>query len=89
MRRRWAECFEQVLNVEYVKEANLNVVGDRRMPVLGELNESAVLIEEGGSEPNEIWEGTIGLDGFLVECLHKGSIYDSAIMVSETVERTF
>ena len=36
--RRWAEYFEQVLNVVDVKEANINVVGDRRMPVLGELN---------------------------------------------------
>ena len=44
--RRWAEYFEQVLNVENVRKVNINVVGDRRMPVLGELNDRAILIEE-------------------------------------------
>ena len=34
VRRRWAEYFEQVLNVADVKEANINVVGNWRMPVL-------------------------------------------------------
>ena len=37
-----AKYFEQVLNVEDVREANINIVGDWRMPVLGELNESNV-----------------------------------------------
>ena len=35
VRRRWAEYFEQVLNVEDVREANVNVVGDR-MRTLGQ-----------------------------------------------------
>ena len=39
MRKRWKEYFEQIQNMEDVREANINVVGDRRMPVLGELNE--------------------------------------------------
>ena len=34
VRRRWAEYFEQVLNVEDFREANINVSGDWRMPVL-------------------------------------------------------
>ena len=34
VRRRWAEYFEQVLNVADVGEANINVVGNWRMPVL-------------------------------------------------------
>ena len=34
VRRRWAEYFEQVLNAD-VWEANINVVGNWRMPVLG------------------------------------------------------
>ena len=38
VRRRWAECFEQVLNVADVREANINVVGNWRMPELGDLN---------------------------------------------------
>ena len=46
IRRRLVEYFEQVLNVEDVSEANINVVDDWRMPVLGELNESVMLIEE-------------------------------------------
>ena len=28
LRKRWAEYFEQVLNVEDVREANINVVGN-------------------------------------------------------------
>ena len=39
VRRRWAEYLEQALNVVDVKEANINVVGNWRMPVLGDLNE--------------------------------------------------
>ena len=35
VRRRWAEYFEQVLNVSNVREANINVVGNWRMPVFG------------------------------------------------------
>ena len=34
-----------MLNVEDVREANINVVGDR-MPMLGEVNESTISIEE-------------------------------------------
>ena len=37
VRRRWAEYFEQVLNVSDAREANINVVGNWRMPVLGDL----------------------------------------------------
>ena len=33
VRRRWADYFEQVLDVQYVMETNINVVGDRQMPV--------------------------------------------------------
>ena len=32
-RRRWDEHFEQVLMVDYIREANINVVGDTQMPV--------------------------------------------------------
>ena len=43
VRRRWAEYFQQVLNVADGKEANIHVVGNWRMPVLGDLNEIAIL----------------------------------------------
>ena len=39
VRRRCAEYFEQVLNMADVREVNINVVGNWRMPVLGDLNE--------------------------------------------------
>ena len=42
VRRRLAEYFEQVLNVEDMREVNINVVGNWRMPMLGDLNERAI-----------------------------------------------
>ena len=35
---RLVKYFQHVLHVEDVKEANLNIVGDRRIPVLEKLN---------------------------------------------------
>ena len=46
VRRRLAEYFEQVLNVADVRKANINVVGNCRMPVLGDLNEKAISLEK-------------------------------------------
>ena len=40
--KRWAEYFEQVLNVADVREANINVVGNYRTPMLGYLNGRAI-----------------------------------------------
>ena len=43
-----------------------------RMPVLGDLNERAILLEEVGEAVNEMKSGKApGLDGFPVECLKK------------------
>ena len=68
--RRWAGYFKQVLNVEDARDGNINVIGDRRMPVLGELNERAISIEEVREAVNEMKSGKApGLDGFPVECL--------------------
>ena len=70
VRRRWAEYFEQVLNVADVREANIKVVGNWRMPVFGDLNERAISLEEVGKAVNEIKSGKApGLDGFRVEYL--------------------
>ena len=72
VRRRWAEYFEQVLNVTDVRDANINVVGNWRMPVLRDLNERAISLEEVWEAVNEIKSGKApGLDGFPVECLKK------------------
>ena len=54
MRRIWAEYFEQVLNVADVREANINVVGNWRMPVMGDLIERAISLEEVREAVNEM-----------------------------------
>ena len=65
VRRRWAQYFERVLNVVDVREANINVVGNWRMPVLGELNERAISLEEVGEAVNEMRSGKApGLNEF-------------------------
>ena len=72
---RWAEYFEQVRNVADVREANINVVGNWGMLVLGDLNERAISLEEVEEAANEMKSGKApGLDGFPVECLKKGGI---------------
>ena len=73
--RDGVEYFEQVLNVADVREANINVVGNWWMPVLGDMNERAISLEEVGEAVNEIKSGKAsGLDGFPVECLKKGGM---------------
>ena len=73
MRRIWTEYFEQILNVADVRGANINVVGNWRMPVLGDLNERAISLEDVGMAVTEMKSGKApGLDGFKVECIKKG-----------------
>ena len=75
VRRRWAEYFEQVLNVADVTEANINVVGNWRTPMLGDLNGRAISLVEVRETVNEIKSDKApGLDGFPVECLKKGGM---------------
>ena len=51
------------------------IVGNWRVPVLGDLNERAISLEEVGEEVNEMKSGKApGLDGFQVECLKKGGM---------------
>ena len=58
-----------------IREANINVVGNWQVPVLGDLNERAISLEEVGEAVNEMKSGKArGLDGFPVECLKKGGI---------------
>ena len=71
-RRRWAQYFEQVLYVADVGEANINVVGNWRMPVLGNLNERGILLEEVGEAVNKMkCVKAPGMNGFPLECLKK------------------
>ena len=84
VRRRWGVYFEQVLTVADVRESNINVVGiwrsnvgfhNRRKPVMGDLNERAISLEEVGEVVNEMKFGKApGLDGFPMECLKKGGM---------------
>ena len=64
-----------MMNVEEVREANINVVGDRRMQLLGELNERAISLEEVREAVNEMKSGKApGVDGLPVERLKKGGM---------------
>ena len=75
VRRRWAEYFEQVLNMADIREADVYVVDNWPMPVLGDLNERAISLEEVGEAVNEIKSGKAqGLDRLQVECLNKGGM---------------
>ena len=72
VRRRWEKYFEQVADV---REANINVVGNWRMPVLGDLNERAISLKEVWEAVNEMKSGAApGLDGFSMECFKKGGM---------------
>ena len=58
-----------------VREANIKLVGNWRMPVLGDLNEREMLLEEVGEAVNEIKSSKAsGLDGFPVKYLKKGGM---------------
>ena len=58
-----------------VREANINVVDNWLVPVLGDLNETAISLEEVGEAVNEMKSGKApGLNGFPVECLKKGGM---------------
>ena len=83
VKRRWAEYFEQVLNVADVREANINVVGNWRMPVLGDFNERAISLKA----VNEMKSSkALVLDGFSVECLKKAG---TAVLACYTVQPKF
>ena len=53
-----AAYFEQVLNVADVNEANINVVGNWWMPMLGDLNGTAISLVEVREAGNEMKSGT-------------------------------
>ena len=54
-----------------IMEASINVVGNWRMPVLGDLNERAISLEA----VKVMKSGKArGLDGFPVECSKKGGM---------------
>ena len=55
-----------------LREANIEVVGNWRTPMLGDLNGRAISLLDVREAVNEIKSGKApGLDGFPVECLKK------------------
>ena len=73
--KRLSGYFEKVLNVEDVVEVNINVVGNSRMPVLGEFNEGAISIEDASEAVNVMKSGKAqGLDEFPADCVKKGGM---------------
>jgi hypothetical protein len=74
VRERWAEYFEELLNVEDDREANILAVGNgMRVPILGEVNDVAITNEEVKAVLKVIKGGKApGLDGCPSELLKKG-----------------
>ena len=71
---RWAEYFDELLNVEDVREAKVVAVGGQGgMPVFGRLNNEEIDKGEVRRELHKMKSGkTPGLDGCAVEFLKKG-----------------
>ena len=72
-RKRWAEYFEELLNVQEDREADIVAVGGVQVPVMGEENEREIAIEEVKRALNETKGGKApGMDGVRVEMLKGG-----------------
>ena len=74
-RKRWAEYFEKLLNVQEDREADIVAVGGVQVPVMGEENEREITIEEVKRALNETKGGKApGMDGVRVEMLKEGGV---------------
>ena len=74
-RKRWVEYFEELLNVQEDREADIVAVGGVQMPVMGEENEREITIEEVKRALNETKGGKApGMDGVRVEMLKGGGV---------------
>ncbi|MCP4254321.1 MAG: hypothetical protein GY775_13120, partial [Candidatus Scalindua sp.] len=74
--KRWAEYFDELLNVEDEREVRIVAVGgERGMPVFGERNDANISRKEVHDVVNDMKAGkAAGLDGCEVECLKKGGV---------------
>ena len=79
VRWRWAEYFEQVLNV---REANINVVGNWLTPMFGDLNGRATSLVEVTEAVNEMKSGKGSTAGCIYSRMFKERWYGSIRMVS-------
>ena len=74
-RKRWAEYFEELLNLQEDREADIVAVGGVQVPVMGEENEREIIIEEVKRAFNETKGGKApGMDGVRVEMLKEGGV---------------
>ena len=74
-RKRWAEYFEELLNVQDNREADIVAVGGVQVPVMGEENEREITREEVKRALNETKGGKApGIDGVRVEMLKEGGV---------------
>ena len=72
-RKRWAEYFEELLNVQEDKEVDIGAVGGIQVPVMGEENKREITREEVERALDETKGGkTPGMDGVRVEMLKEG-----------------
>ena len=74
VRRRWAEYFEDLLNVEDEREAVVDEgVYDLGMPVLDEVNGGEITSEEVIEAVGRMKSGKApGMDGCAIECVKRG-----------------
>ena len=74
-RKRWTEYFEELLNVQEDREADIVAVGGVQVPVMGEENEREITIEEVKRALNETKGGKApGMDGVRVEILKEEGV---------------
>ena len=75
VRKRWAEYFEEFLNVQEDRESELVAVVGVQVPVMGEENEREITREEVKRALNEMKGGKApGMDGVRVEMLKEGGV---------------
>ena len=74
-RKRWTEYFEELLNVQEDREANIVAVGGVQVPVIGEENEREITREKVKRALNETKGGKAPrMDGVRVEMLKEGGL---------------
>ena len=74
-RKRWAEYFEELLNVEEMREAEIGMFGDVELPEMEEVNEREITREEVERALKETKAGRApGVDGVRAEMLKEGGV---------------
>ena len=74
-KKRWAEYFEELLNVQEDKEADIVAIGGVQVPVMWAENMREITIEEVKRSLNETKGGKApGMDGVRVEMLKEGGM---------------